>query len=74
MTVAVNGRVVKVEIGTAVSVGEMTVVAGAHEVKIRAMSKDVLMFLTFIDILLCKELPNGVCYSLKTKSDASNVV
>ena len=49
MRVAVGGIDVKVDIGIAVSVSEATVTAGAHEVKMRAMSKAVLMFFTFMD-------------------------
>jgi hypothetical protein len=64
MKVAVGGIGVKVGSGTIVSVGETTVTAGAHEVKIRAMSKAVLMFLTFIDTFFCNELPNGSHYPL----------
>lgn len=50
----VDGRGDTVGIGTAVSAGETTVTAGAHEVKISAMSKMVWMFLTFIDTFLYK--------------------
>jgi hypothetical protein len=57
--VAANGIGVEVDIGIALSVGETTVTAGAHEIKIRAMSNNVLIFLAFIDTLLRKELPNG---------------
>lgn len=64
MIVAANEIGVKVDIGTAVSVGEATVSAGAHEVKIRVMSKTALMFLTFINTLLCKERPNYVLSKL----------
>jgi hypothetical protein len=59
MKVAVGGIDVTVGSGTAVSVGETTVTAGVHEVKISAMSKTALIFLTFIDSFLCNELPNG---------------
>jgi hypothetical protein len=48
-------------VGIVVSVGT-TIAAGAHEAKIKAISKTVTMFLIFIDSLLCKELPNGLRY------------
>jgi hypothetical protein len=60
VAVAANGRGVKVDIDTAVSADETTVVVGAHEAKRKAMSKNVLMFLTLMDTFLCKKLPNGV--------------
>ena len=47
---------------TTVSVGEPDETAGAQEVKIRATSKTVLMFLTFIVTFLYSERPNGWCY------------
>jgi hypothetical protein len=59
MMVAVGGIDVKVCSGTTVFVGEATVTAGVHEVKISVMSKTALMFLTFIETFLYKELPNG---------------
>jgi hypothetical protein len=63
MRVAVCGINVMVGSGTAISVGEATVTAGVHEVKMRAMSNAVLMFLTFIDTFFCNELPNGLRYA-----------
>ncbi len=63
MRVAVGGIDVKVGSGSAVSVGETTVTAGAHEVKMRAMNKVVVMFLTFIDTFFsAMNCPTG-CYA-----------
>jgi hypothetical protein len=59
MGIAVGGIDVEVGGGNAVAVGLTTVTAGAHEVKIRAMSKIVLMLLNFIFTFSCNELPNG---------------
>lgn len=56
--VAVAGTGEMVGNGTAVSVGETTVTAGAHEVKIRATSNTVLMFLTFVGTPLYKKPPD----------------
>jgi hypothetical protein len=63
MMVAVGGIDVTVGSGIAVSVGETTVTAGVHEVKTRAMSKTVLIFLTFINTFFCKELANCPSHS-----------
>ena len=62
MMVAVGGMGEAVPSDTIVSIGEITVGAGAHEVKIRAVSKTVVMFLTFITTFFCDELPNGLRY------------
>lgn len=60
--VAVGGMGETVGAGRKVSVGETTVLAGTHEVKTRAMSKTVLIFLTFINTFFCKELADVVRY------------
>ena len=49
--VGVGGMGVKVEIGTAVSVG-MPIVADAHEAKIDEITKTITIFLIFIDYLI----------------------
>jgi hypothetical protein len=53
-SVAGGGTAEEVGNGIIVSVGETTITAGAHEIKIRAASKTELMFLTFINPFSCK--------------------
>ncbi|OQY87437.1 MAG: hypothetical protein B6D38_12800 [Anaerolineae bacterium UTCFX1] len=48
VTVGVGGTGVNIEVGTVVSVGT-TLATGAHEAKIKATSKTVMMLLIFID-------------------------
>jgi hypothetical protein len=64
--VGIGGIGVKVRVGIAVPVGETTitsgVTAGAQEIKIKAISKTVTMFLIFIDTFLCKGRANGLRY------------
>ena len=49
------------EVEIAVFIG-VTTVFGEHEIKTKAMTKTLIIFLIFINTLFCKELPNGLRY------------
>jgi hypothetical protein len=51
MELGVGGAGVKARVGIIVSVDETTVIAGAHDTKIKATSKTVVMLLIFINYL-----------------------
>lgn len=50
---------VPVEVGIAVST-ETTLAVSEQEVRIRAISKTMTIFVIFIHTFLCEELPNGL--------------
>ncbi len=61
VTVGIGGTGGIAKVGIAESVGT-TLAAGAHETKAEKTSKTITVFLILIRTLLCKKLPDDLCY------------